>query len=523
MLKIEKLTRLFAFVVAALLTIGCEARCPRGTKLVRGSCERPVRMDDASLLEEEPEAGSMAPAAEAAAAAPDDATPERPSGSRTEPQAASAPATPAAASEQKSTPGVDAGTALRADAGTHPLEMMPRASEPAAMKAPACAKEAAVRCAASTPGRRERCEAGAWIDADGCAADELCVADGDDALCVTLDKLCAGREGRSVCNDAGELLMCDDHGTSTLVEACADPRLCIAGMARGACASCVPGSYKCTGNQLQACSAEGSAFVLQQECASPALCVEDEGRCAPALCKPDEYRCEVDALKRCNRALNGFDVQRLCGPGLCDEANETCRACMPGQRKCSGDMRLECDASGQKFVAAACPAATPVCTAGGSCAECKVSGDCATHACQVSSCSSGTCSYAPEPKGVPRCNVPDGSTVRVKDGDEKVFVVVGGAKFWIHSTDDLETQFGGFANTMALDSAVVASCNGVPAAGTNVQEVGDVPIYRIGKDGQAHHILHLEDLLSTCGGGDSVNKIPTGGLMENGIGKGSDI
>jgi hypothetical protein len=124
---------------------------------------------------------------------------------------------------------------------------------------------------------------------------------------------------------------------------------------------------------------------------------------------------------------------------------------------------------------------------------------------------------------VPACNIPDGSTVRVKGGDEKVFVVVGGAKFWIHTTDDLETQFGGFARTLELDSALVASCSDVPAAGTNVQQVGDVPIYRIGKDGQAHHILQLDDLLNSCGGGDSVNKIPAGGLADNGITSGSDI
>jgi hypothetical protein len=397
----------------------------------------------------------------------------------------------------------------------------PPVSQPTLPSAPACT-EAALRCSESMPGQRERCQSGAWMSLKVCAAGEICVNSDDDALCLTLAEACHGHEGQNVCNDAGEMLMCDAHGSATPIDTCADPRLCMAGIAQGACASCIPGSHKCNGSQLQTCSSSGGGYELQEACASQALCDEEKGRCAPALCERDEYICQGDSLKRCDSALNAFEAQRQCGPGLCDQANKTCRVCMPGQRKCSGDTRQECDGSGQSFVAAACPAATPLCTGAGSCTECRVSSDCAAHPCQVSSCLLGSCSYAPEPRGTPACNIPDGSTIKV-NGSDAIYVVVGGAKFWIHSTDDLEGHFGGYAKTMVVDSAVLDSCHAVPAAGTNVQELNGPDVDRIGRDGQFHHILHVDDLVNTCGGIASVQTIPPGGLAENGIGRGSDI
>jgi hypothetical protein len=134
------------------------------------------------------------------------------------------------------------------------------------------------------------------------------------------------------------------------------------------------------------------------------------------------------------------------------------------------------------------------------------------------------CAQQPEPHGVPACPIADGTTIRsTSDSDGKIYVVAGGAKFWIVHGEDLDALYGGVGRVADLSAAALGACGTVPAAGTNVQEASNPNIGRIGSDGLFHHIVHAEDLQNNCGGLASVVKLPDGALAENGIGTGIDI
>lgn len=498
-------------VVAGLLAQACEKKCPTGSTLQGQQC---IASGGAQGV-------AQAPAAGAAATAPT----ETGATEATEPSAASSagrnakkPVATAAAgsSAAPTTPPRMAMAATAADAGS----ALP--AEPAAPAA-AC-DEAEVRCNPTTAGVVETCEAGQWVPQD-CAAGEQCIDAADGPKCVLPVEACAGRDGQSICTDTGEMLACMEGGGAMTVAMCSDSTLCKAGLTSGACANCVPGTFQCTGTQLQSCDPEGQAFGVQEQCASAALCDKMAGQCKAPACEAGEFKCTGDNLTRCNKDQTAFEMSKRCMPGLCDEQAQTCRMCMAGTARCSGSARQECDDSGQKFVAAACPDATPFCIGDGQCTECRLQNDCKPRACHVAACGLGKCSYTPDAKRASRCGYGNGTKIRyTMDGEGgKIYVVAGGAKFHIRTAEELDAYFGGANGVTEVSSSALAACGTDPDVGTNLQEVTDPAIGHIGTDRAWHHIVHAEDLDANCGGYATVAKIPGGGLSANGISRGSDI
>lgn len=492
----------------------CEKKCPPGTALVAGQSCNPVNGGNNQNVTGEVVAGSDAPQATPS-------TPEAAVNTAVPPVAAKRAATNTATPmAEMQMPGVPVtpqspqrmNMPVETDAGQAPSTAVDM--EPVAVCAPS-----ELRCNPSTPGTLDTCEAGQWAS-QPCAAEEMCLDATDGARCVLPVEACVGREGENVCTETGEMLACLVGGEAMTVASCADSALCKAGIANGRCAECIPGAHQCKGAELETCDPEGQGFVSQESCGSAALCDETKGRCIAPTCEANEYVCEGNALKHCSTDLTKLETTRQCGPGLCDAANQTCRMCMPGQTRCSGRMRQECDAEGRSFAAAACPDDNPICFGNGECAQCAAPTDCEPRACHTVSCGSRRCSYTPTPKGnTASCKFRDGDKVRPggTTGAGAIYVIAGGAAFHIFTGPELTNHFGGLAGVIDDPSPnALSGCGKVPANGTNIQQAGDDRIGHMA-GGKWHHIVHGEDLTNNCGGLISVRKIPSDGLMRNSI------
>jgi hypothetical protein len=75
---------------------------------------------------------------------------------------------------------------------------------------------------------------------------------------------------------------------------------------------CGPGSARCDGDQLQMCSDDGSAWVLQQICVSPAFCDSEQQRCNAAPCGPGAARCNDSTREQCNADQTAFEAIETC-------------------------------------------------------------------------------------------------------------------------------------------------------------------------------------------------------------------
>jgi hypothetical protein len=505
---------------AGLCAQGCERKCPPGSTLQGQEC---IKLNGQSN-----QGVAQAPAAGASASSDTEANQPSAQSPNASPAAsagrsANKPATGAAAGNNGSaTPATPAGTSRMAMTKTV-VDAGAAASPAADMPANACVGTE-VRCNPSTAAVVETCEAGQWVP-QSCAAGEQCIDAADGPKCVLPVDACTGRDGQSICTDMGEMLACTEGGGAMTVATCSDSTLCKAGLAAGACANCAPGTFQCSGTQLQSCDPQGQAFGVQEQCASAALCDMKAGRCKAPACEAGAFKCSGDALNRCNQDQTAFEMSKRCGPGLCDAPNQTCRMCMAGQHKCSGSTRQECDDTGQKFVAAACPDTTPFCIGEGECTECRLQNDCKPRACRTATCSTGKCSYTPDPKDRPACSYSDMAKIRNLDDNMggRIYVVVGGAKFFIETGEELDAYFGGAGGVQDVTAAQLNACGTVPARGTNFQEVDNPAIGHMGPDYKWHHIVHAEDLEANCGGIGSVGKVPRGGISRNSIPVGADI
>ena len=307
----------------------------------------------------------------------------------------------------QATPGV--GLPLSAagiGAGPSSLAGASSASQSAVLMQEPCTFEGKQRCAVSGVGKRQLCSGGLWVDDAACAAGETCSDASGTAVCQPLVALCNGKGGQRVCDAQGTLLACNMDGTAQMLDSCMNAMLCTAGLATGACASCVPGSSKCMGKDLLTCGPDGQ-FGAMTDCLSPTLCQESFGACMPPACQAGEVTCQGDTLMQWNADLTGFGSPKQCSPGLCDQAGKRCRSCMPGQRRCLGDLAQMCDAQGQNFAVTSCGLSTPHCTGEGMCVQCTSSQHCQGGACETANCNAGTCMRTPVARGS-KCTVGSG-------------------------------------------------------------------------------------------------------------------
>jgi len=235
-------------------------------------------------------------------------------------------------------------------------------------------------------------------------------------------EVCRGHAGSPACDGSGTLYQCDDNGLIASQTSCGSAELCQPGLMTGACATCVPNAFRCTGAALEQCDPMGVAFRQLSVCSSPELCSPAQGRCSDASCRAGEQTCMGDALYRCKADLTGFEKQQDCARGLCDQAAGTCDACLASSARCMGNVALTCDAQGSRESAMTCP---ELCEAG-RCVECIGS---TTESCGMSdrgecnlgrkTCrngSWGTCTGATDPTAETCNNKDDNCDGQVDNG-----------------------------------------------------------------------------------------------------------
>lgn len=256
-----------------------------------------------------------------------------------------------------------------------------------------CTAEGMQRCAAAGAGAREVCMGGAWMEAPPCAANQICTTSASGLACSDVVDVCRGSGGKNVCNDKGTLFMCNADGTSLHQESCKSPALCEAGLAVGACATCVSDvDYRCTGATLEVCAADGMTFQKKLECETAALCNTVAMTCTTATCAPNKITCQDNVLLKCNADGTDFAEMTPCGQGTCDAKGGDCNVCTPGQKKCDGAAVATCNAAGQAFDKTACGGGEK-CVGAGQCVECAADADCSalTKGCVVGACVSNMC------------------------------------------------------------------------------------------------------------------------------------
>jgi hypothetical protein len=119
--------------------------------------------------------------------------------------------------------------------------------------------------------------------------------------------------------------------TETAIEVCVNqtwqrvaecsPDLCDA--AGGRCMSCVPGSHRCAGFNLQTCASTGDSWVTTAACDTSAYCDSDSNICR--VCLAGEAFCGESSLYKCNPSQNGWDVVDCAGPDPCNAQTGTCQ------------------------------------------------------------------------------------------------------------------------------------------------------------------------------------------------------
>jgi hypothetical protein len=143
---------------------------------------------------------------------------------------------------------------------------------------------------------------------------------------------------------------------------------------------CRPGEFHCEGVVLQACSADGAAFVPVRTCVSAALCKEATGECLPPACALG-FQCKGDALQKCNAERTAWEPVRTCGPGLCDAMIGACLQCARNARTCASETTVQiCAADGQHATTQPCAGMAPYCR-DGACTACKAGGACGDGLC----------------------------------------------------------------------------------------------------------------------------------------------
>ena len=138
------------------------------------------------------------------------------------------------------------------------------------------------------------------------------------------------------------------------------------------CAGCSPGEYRCNERALERCSADGSAWSVQQTCDSAGLCNASARACTDAACLAGQFSCSGDSLRKCRDDQTGFDDVTTCERGTCSAEQGKCLACVPGKKRCNGNRAQTCRRDGSAFDSRSCSGTTPYCAeSSGECVQCS--------------------------------------------------------------------------------------------------------------------------------------------------------
>lgn len=192
-----------------------------------------------------------------------------------------------------------------------------------------------------------------------CLSTQTCVAGSCEELeCAPNKRFCEGESVRR-CADSGL--------SSTLVVSCEADEYCDAASASCKTGVCSPGAPACDGDRATTCTQDGSGYASGgKACGSEETCTL--GECRVQVCKPNAMFCQGQDLKTCSETGLSSSVSSTCINQACVASGSTAGCsgiCAPGQTKCAGNGTVACGANGTWGTSAtACPAITPICSAG---------------------------------------------------------------------------------------------------------------------------------------------------------------
>ncbi len=206
-----------------------------------------------------------------------------------------------------------------------------------------------------------------------CATGSICVAAGATAACAPV--ICT--PGELGCVDDHTAFVCDATGTQRMQSTCTATQYCNA----GACTAqaCAPSSVVCEGEGVLTCDSRGASATFEpcatrSECAAnPYGCACASGACTARLCTPASRRCALTGYQVCAAdGLSWGSVTACGGTDTCVAGECFPTTCVAGSRTCSGDVLVECNATGTSRTTTDCAATSQLCTGSGVSAACTV-------------------------------------------------------------------------------------------------------------------------------------------------------
>jgi hypothetical protein len=220
------------------------------------------------------------------------------------------------------------------------------------------------------------CQSGFWTPASECGEGEVCAAgEGNGAACLGVASICRGSPGAVVCDAKGVLYHCGPDGVIKSTESCPSARHCQVGLAGDGCANCVPGEFRCTGDKLEHCDANGMQYTMVDACAAGS-CDASAGVCKGKACTEKRTMCRGDVLFACAQGDAEYREVEKCKPGLCNASKGACDACLSGQTACDGETSVKCSTDGTKEERVDCSSKSSHCVGAGNCVSCARDSDC---------------------------------------------------------------------------------------------------------------------------------------------------
>jgi hypothetical protein len=207
------------------------------------------------------------------------------------------------------------------------------------------------RCTAAT---LERCgdDRSGFVAVQTCASEAECNVNTRSCRpCVPGEHMCRG----------SSLERCEPTGAWSVVATCDTPELCSVDARRtsGECSAavCAASELRCTGAELQRCSAGRDGFEAVELCETSELCdvghanglvqAGEAPACLRPICAPNAWSCDGATLRHCSYDRKSWTQIALCDSAeLCSAAKGACGPCEPGAVECNGAVLRRCKSSG---------------------------------------------------------------------------------------------------------------------------------------------------------------------------------
>lgn len=216
---------------------------------------------------------------------------------------------------------------------------------------PVCSTPGELRCSGKV---LEACDEqrATWTAVKTCSSTQICSVTQKTCLdgCPTPATQCNGKAIEECYVDDSQI-----PRWRTTTTQCVTAALCV----NGACVTpaCAANASRCTGQQLEVCNADRTAWVAEGvPCPAGTTCDSEYRQCN--ICEADTFRCDGSVLKRCEGS-GSREIDYATGCVRCevstDRRNGSCFVCNTGDAQCSGANQIQsCTAAGAWGAAANC-------------------------------------------------------------------------------------------------------------------------------------------------------------------------